>query len=177
MAHQETDEEKIKRLHEGVCCMLLDGDDFAEKDKQFEIFYCIFTAYVKQKLAINDLKLGFDEEDLEERFWTAWLEKGAVIVNRDWLTIISVYAAMLKCCGESMRMYVDPVLQGDDAKHYLSYAYSRFLAPEAVPNEMYINCVSVMATLMEDVSTKPIFSIYERSSVAALVAQFENMLK
>ena len=141
----------------------------AEKEKQIEIFYCIMAAYVKNKLVEEDLK--------EEDFWKVWLEKGEMIVTRDWLTIISVYAAMLKCCGLSMLWFVDPVLQGDDARHYLSYAYSRFLDPEVMPNEMYIRCVSVMATLMEDVSTNPIFSISEPSSVAELVAKFEKILE
>jgi hypothetical protein len=182
MAHQETAEEEIKRLHEDGfmskihMSMISCGNDFAVKAKQFEIFYCIFTAYVKQKIAINDLLLGFDGEDLEEMYWTAWLERGAVIVTRDWLTIINVYAAMLKCCGVSMQMYIDPVLQGDDAKHYLNYAYNRFLAPKAIPNELYISCVSVIETLVQDVSTNPIFNIEEGSSVAKLVSKFEKVL-
>jgi hypothetical protein len=139
----------------------------AEKEKQSEIFYCIMAAYVKNKLVEEDLK--------EEDFWKIWLEKGAMIVTRDWLDIINVYAAMLKCCGLSMHIFVDPVLQGDDARHYLSYAYSKFLDPEAKPNEMYIRCVSVMATLLQDVSTNPIFSISEGSSVAELVTKFEKL--
>jgi hypothetical protein len=142
----------------------------AEKEKQSEIFYCIMAAYVKNKLVEEDLK--------EEDFWKIWLEKGAMIVTRDWLDIINVYAAMLKCCGLSMHIFVDPVLRGDDAKHYLSYAYSRFLAPEVKPNEMYERCVSVMATLLQNVSTNPIFSISEgsdESSVAKLVAKLEKL--
>jgi hypothetical protein len=141
----------------------------AEKEEQREIFYCIMAAYVKNKLV---------EEDLEEDFWKIWLGKGAMIVTRDWLDIINVYAAMLKCCGLSMHIFVDPVLRGDDAKHYLSYAYSRFLAPEVKPNEMYERCVSVMATLLQNVSTNPIFSISEgsdESSVAKLVAKLEKL--
>lgn len=114
-----------------------------EKEEQKEIFYAILAAYVKNKLVEK------------EPSYQIWSEKGALIVTRDWLHIISIYAVMLKCCGLSMVFVIDPVLQGDDAKHSLSYAYSRFLAPEKEPNEMYERCVSMMATLLQNASTSP----------------------
>ena len=142
-----------------------------EKEKQKEIFYALLAVYVKNKVGE------------EEPSYQIWLEKGSLLVTRDWLQIISVYAVMLKCCGLSMLFFVDPVLQGDDAKHYLSYVYSRFLAPEVIgkPNEMYERCVWVMPMLLENVSTNPIFSssIFaegsDESPVAALVAKFEKL--
>ena len=140
----------------------------AEKEEQKEIFYAIMSAYVKNKLVE------------EEPSYQIWSEKGALIVTRDWLHIISVYAVMLKCCALSMLFFVDPVLQGDDAKHYLSYAYSRFLAPEVIgkPNEMYERCVSVMATLLRNASTNPESEESEgsdESPVAKLVAKLEKL--
>jgi hypothetical protein len=95
------------------------------------------------------------------------LEKGAMIVTRDWLYILDIYGVMTQCCGLSGLFVHDSVLQGDDAKHYLSYAYSRFLDPEVKPNEMYERCVLVMAKLMQNV--------LEESSVAELVAKFEKL--
>ena len=130
----------------------------AEKEQQRDFFYCVMAAYVKNKL--EDF---WEEED----FWEIWLEKGAMIVTRDWLYILDIYGVMTQCCGLSGLFVHDSVLQGDDAKHYLSYAYSRFLDPEVKPNEMYERCVLVMAKLMQNV--------LEESSVAELVAKFEKL--
>jgi hypothetical protein len=80
---------------------------------------------------------------------------------------------MLKCCNAEMLFFIDPVLQGDDAKHYLSYVYSRYLAPEVIgkPNELYERCVQFMATLVQNVEEDLLFE----SPVAELVSKFEKL--
>ena len=121
-----------------------------EEEEQKEIFYAVFTAYVKNKLVVKKEPSYFQEE------FQVWLEEGASIVTRDWLHIISIYAVMLKTCGLSMMFVLDPLLQGDDAKHHLSYGYSRFLSPEASkPDEMYEKCVSMLGELLLNASTNP----------------------
>jgi hypothetical protein len=143
--------------------MFVAGKNAGKKKEQAEIFYAVMCAYVQHKLV---KKTG-----VWEKIVTGVWEQ---IVIRDWSHIISVYAAMLKCCNDEMLFFIDPVLQGDDAKHYLSYVYSRYLDPEVIgkPNELYERCVLVMATLVQDVEED---LLLDESPVAKLVSKFEKL--
>ena len=111
-----------------------------EYEDQQEIFYAILTGYVKHKI-------GGEVE------WEVWQEKAGEILKENWLRILATYTLMLKWCGLSKVFTLDVVLQGDDANHYASYAYAKFLAPNAEPNEMYDRCEQLMSKLVLNAAT------------------------
>jgi hypothetical protein len=115
-----------------------------EHEDQKEIFYAILAGYVKHKLGGGEIAFGL------------WQEAGSEIVRENWLQILSIYAVMLKCCGLSMVFTPNTVLQGDDAKHFTSFCYAKFLASNAVDasNEMYVQCAKLVSKLLTEGYTK-----------------------
>ena len=118
-----------------------------DHEDQKEIFHAVLAGYVKHKLGMMDGKIAFG----------LWLEAGSEIVIENWVQILSIYAVMLKCCGLSMVFTPDTVLQGDDARHFTSYCYEKFLASDSVDASselLRVQCAQLVSKILTEGSTK-----------------------
>ena len=122
-----------------------------EYEGQKEIFHAILAGYVKHKIGGG------------ERAFELWQDAGSEIVKENWLHILSIYTVLLRCCRLPMVYTLDTVLQGDDAKYFTSFCYSKFLANNAIEasNGLYVECAKLVSKLLTEDSTNVIDSTNE----------------